>query len=41
MKERIIGLVDKDELNNLLFDFFDVLTFAQNPETEMYNFMEE
>lgn len=36
--ERIIGLVDKDELNNLLFDFFDALTFAQNPETEMYNF---
>ena len=36
--ERIIGLVDKDELNNILFDFFEALTFAKSPETKMYNF---
>lgn len=36
--ERIMGLVDKEELNSILFNFFDALTFAKSPETEMYNF---
>ncbi len=26
------------KLNNILFDFFNALTFAKSPETEMYNF---
>ncbi len=36
--ERIISLVDKDELNNILFDFFDSITFAKSPKYEVYNF---
>ena len=36
--ERIMGLVDSDELNNILFSFFDAMTFAKSPKTEMYNF---
>lgn len=36
--ERIMGLVDKNELNDILFNFFDAITFAKSPETEMYNF---
>lgn len=35
--ERIIGLVDSEELNKILFDFFDTMTFAPKPEVEMYN----
>lgn len=36
--ERIMGLVDSNELNEILFSFFDTITFAPKPETEMYNF---
>lgn len=36
--ERIMGLVDSDELNEILFSFFDAITFASSPKTEMYNF---
>lgn len=36
--ERIMSLVDSNELNNILFSFFDAMTFAQSPKTEMYNF---
>lgn len=36
--ERIMSLVDKDELNNILFDFFQSITFAHSPQTELYNF---
>ena len=36
--ERIMGLVDSKELNEILFNFFDVITFAQKPQVEMYNF---
>lgn len=36
--ERIMGLVDSKELNNILFSFFDAMTFAPKQETEMYNF---
>ena len=36
--ERIMGLIDNDELNNILFCFFEEITFASSPQTEMYNF---
>ena len=36
--ERIMGLIDNDELNNILFCFFEEITFASRPQTEMYNF---
>ena len=36
--ERIMGLVNSNELNNILFSFFDSITFAKSPKTEMYNF---
>ena len=35
--ERIMSLVDSDELNNILFEFFDSMTFTPFKETEMYN----
>lgn len=35
--ERIMSLVDSDELNSILFDFFDAMTFAKKPETKLYN----
>ncbi len=35
--ERIMALVDSDKLNKILFDFFDSMTFALSPQTEMYN----
>ena len=36
--ERIMGIVDKDELNTILFDFFNAITFTSGTETEVYNF---
>lgn len=36
--ERVIGLIDSDELNKILFDFFSAITLEQNPQTELYNF---
>ena len=36
--ERIMGLVDSKELNEILFEFFDTMTFASKPQVEMYNF---
>lgn len=36
--ERIMSLVDKDELNSILFDFFKSITKQLNPEVELLNF---
>ena len=36
--ERIMGLVDKNELNVILFDFFKSITKRLNPEVELLNF---
>lgn len=36
--ERTMGLVDSKELNEILFEFFDTMTFASKPQVEMYNF---
>lgn len=36
--ERIIGLVDSNELNKILFDFFKAITFKLTPEVELVNF---
>lgn len=36
--ERIMALVDSNELNKILFDFFETITFSYTPKTEMYNF---
>lgn len=36
--ERVIGLIDSEELNHLLFDFFKTLTFQRNPKIELLNF---
>ena len=36
--ERIISLVDKDELNMILFDFFKSLTRKLNPDIKLRNF---
>lgn len=36
--ERIIGLIDSNELNNILLDFFKTITLELNPQTELYNF---
>lgn len=35
--ERIMSLVDGDELNRILFDFYDAITFTKKPKTEMIN----
>lgn len=35
--ERIMGLVDSDELNKILLDFFNALTLDLHPETKIYN----
>lgn len=36
--ERIMSLVDEDELNKILFDFFKSVTKSLNPEVELLNF---
>jgi len=36
--ERIMGLVDSNELNSILLDFFKAITLDLNPKTEIYNF---
>lgn len=36
--ERIMSLVDKDELNSILFNFFKTVTMQLNPEVELLNF---
>lgn len=36
--ERIIGLINKDELNSILLDFFKTITFELNPQTKLINF---
>lgn len=36
--ERIMSLVEPEELNHILFDFFQTLTFSSTPETELLNF---
>lgn len=36
--ERIIGLIDKNELNEILFDFFKSITFELNPTTKLKSF---
>lgn len=38
--ERIMGLVDSKELNEILFESFDTMTFTPKPQVEMYNFDE-
>ena len=35
--ERIMSLVDSDELNKILFDFYKAITFEFHPEVEMLN----
>ena len=35
--ERIIGLIDKDELNNILLDFFQEITFKTPVKEKVYN----
>lgn len=36
--ERILSLVDSDELNNILFDFFKTITFNVSPDINLLNF---
>lgn len=36
--ERIISLIDKDELNDILFNFFKSITNHLNPEVDLLNF---
>lgn len=36
--ERIMSLVDAQELNKILLDFFKALTLSTTPEVELYNF---
>ncbi len=36
--ERIMSLIDKDELNDILFSFFKSITNRLNPEVELLNF---
>ena len=36
--ERIVGLVDSNELNKILLDFFKAITLELNTQTEIYNF---
>ena len=36
--ERIMSLVDNDELNQILFDFFKSVAKDLNPEVELLNF---
>ncbi len=36
--ERIISLVNSDELNKILFNFFKTLTRKLNPEIKLRNF---
>lgn len=36
--ERIMGLVDHNELNQILFDFFKTITLKQQPNTKLLNF---
>ena len=36
--ERIISLIDTDELNKILFDFFLTLTKKLNPKIKLRNF---
>ena len=36
--ERIIGLVNTDELNKILFDFFTTITFKQETSVNLLNF---
>ena len=35
--ERIMGLIDKDELNKILFEFFQEITFKKAVNTKVYN----
>ena len=35
--ERIMGLIDSDELNKVLFDFFKSITMELNPQVEFMN----
>ena len=35
--ERIIGLIDKDELNNILLEFFQEITFKTSVEEKVFN----
>lgn len=36
--ERIIGLIDSNELNKILLDFFKAITLELTTQTELYNF---
>lgn len=36
--ERIMGLVNTDELNKILFDFFTTITFKQETSVNLLNF---
>ena len=36
--ERIIGIIDSNELNKLLLDFFKAITLELTTQTELYNF---
>lgn len=36
--ERVMSLVDKEELNKILFDFFTSIADKLNPEIELLNF---
>lgn len=35
--ERVMGLIDSDELNKILFDFYKTITLEMNPEVELLN----
>lgn len=35
--ERIMGLIDTDELNTILFEFFKTITLELHPKTELFN----
>lgn len=35
--ERIIGLIDNKELNSILFDFFQTISFKKSVDVELYN----
>jgi len=35
--ERVMSLIDNEELNKILFDFFNAIIFSKSVNTEMYN----